>query len=144
MLEASSSPGSTRLIATRAYQSSDVKYRREIQTRNTDLKPAQRTRKALTTPASLSRRNRKRGSQGVDALYYTERTGTASNKPCRWWDRCRPSGPSFAAFRVHPNRLRPLVPEPIAHLHIDLARQVPVESAIGQAVVVLDAVVGYV
>jgi len=28
-----------------------------------------------------SRRNRKRADQGVDALYYTERTGTASNNP---------------------------------------------------------------
>src|SRR5664279_2380581 len=40
MLEASSSLGSTRLIATRAYQSSD-------------LKPAQRARKARTTPGPL-------------------------------------------------------------------------------------------
>ena len=47
MLEASSSLGSTKLIATRAYQSSDLK------TDLKDLKPAQRARKALTTPGSV-------------------------------------------------------------------------------------------
>ena len=36
------------------------------------------------------------------------------------------------------------VVKPIAHLHIDLPRQVPVKSAVGEAVVVLNAVVGYV
>jgi len=96
MLEASSSPGSARLIATRAYQSSDLKHRREIQTQNTDLKHGPETGPANaqgTYGARLSsRRNRKRGSQGVDALYYTERTGTPSNKPCRsgWLDAAKP------------------------------------------------------
>jgi len=96
MLEASSSPDSTRLIATRAYQSSDLKHRREIQTQNTDLKHGPETGPANaqgTCGARLSsRRNRKRGSQGVDALYYTERTGTPSNKPCRsgWLDAAKP------------------------------------------------------
>src|SRR5271169_5915019 len=36
------------------------------------------------------------------------------------------------------------VVEPVSHLHIDFARQVPVISAEGQAVIFLDAVVGYV
>ena len=36
------------------------------------------------------------------------------------------------------------VVEAIAKLNVDLARQVPVKSAVGKAVVVLNAVVGYV
>jgi len=47
MLEASSSLGSTKLIATRAYQSSNLKQT------NIDLKPVQRARKAQTTPGFL-------------------------------------------------------------------------------------------
>jgi len=38
------------------------------------------------------RRNRKRGDQGVDALHYTERTGTASNRSGRCWSvGCSPA-----------------------------------------------------
>ena len=52
------------------------------------LKPAQPERKALMTPGSLHA-NHLRGDQGVDALHYTERTGTASNRrPRSYLVRC--------------------------------------------------------
>jgi hypothetical protein len=41
-------------------------------------------------------------------------------------------------------RMSRSVVEPVAQLHIDFARKVPVVSAEGQAVVFLDAAVGYV
>jgi hypothetical protein len=87
-------------------QSSDLKHRREIQTQNTDLKHGPETGPANaqgTCGARLSsRRNRKRGSQGVDALYYTERTGTPSNKPCRsgWLDAAKPQLVYAASSRL--------------------------------------------
>src|SRR6202521_5457946 len=61
------------------------------------LKPAQRARKARTTPGVLHM-NRKRGDQGMDDLHYTERTGTASNGL-----RC--SGSPFLSIRsMRPTR----------------------------------------
>ena len=56
-----------KLIATRAYQSLNLR-------RETSAVSAQ----TLTMPGSLHA-NASRGDQGVDALHYTERTGTASN-----------------------------------------------------------------
>jgi len=59
--------GLNETIATRAYQSSD-------------LKPKTGAANALAHDTRLSSRATcKRGDQGVDALHYTERTRTASN-----------------------------------------------------------------
>ncbi len=81
MLEASSSLGSTKLIATRAYQSSDLKQDLRLETGAASAQGAYDARLS-------SRRNRKRGDQGVDALHYTERTGTASNDLAVWLVGC--------------------------------------------------------
>jgi hypothetical protein len=51
MLEASSSLGSTKMIETRAYQSSDLQHDLKHRPETLDLKPAQRTPKARTSPA---------------------------------------------------------------------------------------------
>lgn len=107
MLDASSSLGSTNLIATRAYQS--------------NLKPAQRARKARTTPGSLHAK-----TAGVVIRVWTlciirspteqRQTARAALPGAIHIGTMRPDGPSFALrtqpiiwgpFRGHSGPLHP-------------------------------------
>src|SRR5258708_31867701 len=83
--------------------------------------------------------DRKRGDQGMDALHYTERTGTASNAK----SRAQVSGPrkNSHSFCRGTSILitRCSIPEPIPQLDIDFARVIPVEATKGLAIIEFDA-----
>src|SRR5258708_12173879 len=79
--------------------------------------------------------DRKRGDQGMDALHYTERTGTASNAK----SRAQVSGPrkNSHSFCRGTSILitRCSIPERIPQLDIDFARVIPVEATKGLAII---------
>ncbi len=78
MLVASSSLGSTKTLATRAYQSSGLKHDlQHIPENEPENRRGVRARRVRCPP--LFTPDRKREDQGVDVMHYTERTGAASN-----------------------------------------------------------------
>src|SRR5258708_761732 len=86
--------------------------------------------------------DRKQGDQGMDALHYTERTGTASNAK----SRAQVSGPrkNSHSFCRGTSILitRCSIPEPIPQPDIDFAWVIPVEATKGLDIIEFDAAVG--
>src|SRR5260221_9859479 len=84
--------------------------------------------------------DRKRGDQGMDALHYTERTGTASNG-----SRCACGRPGSSSAKVPSSQpAHPSIVESVPQLDVDFARVAPMKASEGLTVVEIHAAVRHI